>query len=52
MSAKGLLGVVLAPSSSRNILGKLEYFSNLRSILGDEEEDEGVVGRCVGGLLQ
>ena len=50
MSAKGLSKVVLAPSSSRNILGKLEYFSNLRSILGDEEEDEGVVGRCVGGL--
>ena len=50
MSAKGLSGVVLAPFSNRNILGKLEYFSNLRSILGGEEEDEGVVGRCVGGL--
>ena len=50
MSAKGLSGVVLAPSRSRNILGELKYFSNLRSILGSEEEDEGVVGRCVGGL--
>ena len=33
-----------------NILGELKYFSNFRSILGSEEEDEGVVGRCVGGL--